>query len=152
MDMTKLQASIQGHEGTILYIYDDANGKPIISGYTVIGNPTIGSGRLCTQAKGISQSEASTMLTNDINTAIELCSYQGWWPHVADNDARSRACVEMVFNMGLHGFSTFVQAIHCLMQADFGGAAEAFMDSKWSSQVGKRAVVLTKMIETGSDP
>jgi lysozyme len=139
MDLDKLQQSIELHEGLRLLPYVDTT-----------GHITIGYGRNLTD-KGISNAEASDLLSSDIQDIIEEIRKEPWWPNVATNDARSRACVEMVFNLGLSGFRSFTNAIGLLEADDFDGAAEAFMESKWALQVGYRAKVLTQMIATGDD-
>src|ERR1700679_1119521 len=109
VDLNKLTASIQVHEGLELKVYDDANGKPIVSGYTVIGNPTIGWGR-CLSTKGITNAEATYLLGNDIADVILQAEAQTWWAVVKNDDVRARAFVEILFNIGLAKFNTFVKA------------------------------------------
>ena len=140
MDQAKLEASIMAHEGQKLFPYTDSAGKT-----------TIGVGRNLTD-RGISSEESLYLLGNDIQSAIRTAEAQSWWPAIANDDVRGRAVVEMLFNLGLGGLSTFKDALACLGNADFSGAAANFMDSKWAQQVGNRAIVLTKMIETGCDP
>lgn len=151
MDIDKLTASIQAHEDTILYVYDDANRQPIVKGYTVIGNPTIGTGRLLTRGKGISPAENRYLLGNDIQSSIGEAEAQSWWPKLGGNDARENAFIELIFNMGIGGLGTFKNALACLQSADFNGTANALLDSLWSKQVGQRAITLTDMIRTGGD-
>lgn len=137
MDKDKLIASIQLGEGLRLKPYVDS-----------VGKITIGYGRNLTD-KGISTDEADALLNNDIMVAFCEAEDEPWWPNVINNDARSRALVEMIFNMGLGRFHGFVNAIACLMNNDFTGAAANFMDSLWAKQVHDRAVRLTQMIATG---
>lgn len=146
-----LTASLEGHEGNILYVYDDANGNPIVKGYTVIGNPTIGTGRLLTRGNGISNAERQLLLSNDIATAIEESQGEPWWSHVVSNEPRTRAMVEICFELGLPTLRNFVVAIAALCRDDFGAAADAFMQSRWAQQVGQRAVDLTQMIRGWDD-
>jgi lysozyme len=140
MDRDKLQASIVSHEGLKLLPYADSQGKM-----------TIGVGRNLTDC-GISYGEALYLLGNDIQSAIADAHAEPWWPVVAGDDVRSRALVEMVFNLGIRKLRGFVNALGALGRGDFGGAADQFMDSAWAGEVGKRAVVLTEMIRTGTDP
>lgn len=137
MNLDALTESIKNHEGLRLKPYTDT-----------VGKLTIGYGRNLSDM-GISNEEASYLLGNDIQSAIREAEAQPWWECVADNDARSRAMVEILFNMGLSRLNGFTHALGYLLQRDYQNAAAAFRQSKWFGQVGNRAVVLTKMIETG---
>lgn len=139
MNSQLLLNSIKLHEGLVLTPYLDTE-----------GNITIGYG---TNLKaGIYLDEAEYLLSNRIQIAISETVTQPWWPNVSGNDPRSRALVEMVYNLGPNGIREFVTATGLLCKNDFINAAEAFMDSLWSKQVGKRATILTQMIATGQDP
>lgn len=150
LDVDKLLLSLALHEGNRLYVYDDANGTPITQGYTLVGNPTIGTGRLLTKDKGLSIEESNFLLNNDVRQCIVDAQTQPWWINVASNDSRSRAIIEIVFNMGLSHLHTFIHTIDCLTASDFEGAATALLDSKWADQVGHRAKVLADQIRTGT--
>lgn len=150
VDMNKLTTSIQVHEGLELKIYDDANGKLIVPGYTVIGNPTIGWGR-CLSTKGVTSAEANQLLGNDIADVILQAEAQAWWETIKNDDVRARAIIEILFNLGLAKLNTFVKALNALANADFSACAAEFRNSTWAKQVRKRAVALTAMIETGQD-
>ena len=136
-DMAMLTESIQSHEGLRLKIYNDG-----------CGNLTIGYGRNLS-AEGISTDEANYLLANDIQTALRAAQDEAWWSHVANSDQRARAMVEIVFNLGIEGVRGFVNATAALCRDDFDAAAEAFLASKWATQVGQRAIVLAEMIRTG---
>lgn len=145
MDINKLTASIKTHEGT----------GPVVSGRFMPykdsqGLTTIAYGR-CLDRNGVSQDEADAMLDADIQSVLREAETQPWWPHVVDNDARARACLEMLYNLGLGGFSTFKDAIQCLCNDDFSGAGVNFLQSLWASQVGARAEILANMIISGED-
>lgn len=139
VDIAKLTASIQQHEGLRLNPYIDST-----------GHSTIGYGH--NLAGGITQNAANFILSEDIAVSQTACESQVWWDNVSGDDVRSRAIIEMVFNMGLGGLLTFRQAIAALAAGDFAAAADQFEQSKWYGQVGKRAVTLTEMIRTGLDP
>jgi hypothetical protein len=40
--LPEMVAELMRDEGTLLYVYDDATGLPIVAGMLVKGNPTIG--------------------------------------------------------------------------------------------------------------
>jgi lysozyme len=139
MDNSKLQASIMAHEGLRLKAYIDTAGKT-----------TIGYGRNISD-DGISQSEAVLLLANDMQSCIAQAEGEPWWPVVVNDDVRSRAMVELVFNLGIGKLRGFVNALSALGGGDFEGAAAGFLDSEWAREVGNRAAVLTEMIRTGVD-
>src|SRR6266851_3306241 len=81
------------------------------------GIVTIGYGRNLNE--GITDVEASYMLGNDIRSAIREAEAQPWWPLVKDCDARARAFVELVFNLGAERLAGFHQALDAAMRADW---------------------------------
>lgn len=139
MDIDKLTASIKSHEGYNSFPYEDTT-----------GHITIGFGRNLT-GEGISNEEGEYLLQNDINRAISEAESQSWWPAVSTSDPRTRAFVEIVFNIGLGKLAGFSHALEAAMQSDWVACASAFRDSLWFRQVGNRAVTLCNMIETGQD-
>lgn len=140
VDMAKLKASIALHEGLRLKPYKDT-----------VGKITIGVGRNLTD-KGITNDEALYMLGNDIRSAIGEAEAQAWWAKVKDSDPRARALIELIFNLGLGGLKNFTHALAAIDSGNYALAADEFLNSKWARQVGQRAVTLTRMIRTGSDP
>lgn len=136
--MQKLTDSIKLHEGFRARPYVDTT-----------GHMTIGYG--LNLDSGITESEARHLLCNRLQSAIGEASTQAWWACLGGNDARERAMVEMVYNLGVAGVAGFKNAIQCLCANDFSGAATHFLDSLWHKQVGHRAEVLAQMIMTGED-
>lgn len=144
MDEAKLQASIMLHEGFRSKPYTDS-----------AGCLTIGYGRNLSDV-GISEPEGRFLLGNNIQSCIAQAAAQPWWQAVAGDDVRSRAILEILFNLGLAKLGQFVVALSALGASDFEGAAAAFRDSNWfrqvGSQPGQRGYMLTEMIRTGNDP
>lgn len=149
MDIDKLMARVATKEGDKLMAYDDMTGKPLLPGMTLHGNLTIGRGRNLS-GKGISEAESLYLERNDINDALVLSEREAWWPIVQGDDVRSRAMVEIVFNMGAAKIRGW-RAIERLMERDFNGCADEFANSLWDKQVGVRADELEYMIRTGND-
>ncbi len=139
--------NIEAEEGLRLYVYDDANGQPIVAGYTVIGNPTIGYGRLLTQAHGITQPEAQTLLLHDVAAAEGDVSGLPVFAHL--NVARQAALLDMDFNMGLATLDQFGNFLHLLAAAQYQAAADDLGTTLWARQVGSRAVRIRQIIATG---
>ena len=66
-DKFKLLKMLTLHEGLKLKVYDDANGKELKAGDTLIGHPTIGVGRnVASDGLGINEEEANFLLMGDI--------------------------------------------------------------------------------------
>jgi lysozyme len=146
----RLRNRIEGHEGTRLVVYDDATGKPIVPGYTVVGHPTIGKGR-CLDTKGISRAEAEHLFDNDIASAIKGAHSFHFFPQL--DEVRQEALVELVFNLGVGGVKGFRRMLAALERRNFAEAAAELLDSDWRKQVGeKRAMALATMMSTGEYP
>lgn len=147
MDHTKVKNLLIRHEGLRLKVYDDANGSPIVPGYTLIGNPTVGIGRAL-NTNGISSIEANVLLDNDIERVLLECgvAFQ-WFANLCDT--RQSVVASMCFNLGmgrLHGFTKMLAAIE---RKDFEEAANQMLMSAWAGQVGARAVELALMMREG---
>lgn len=139
VDPDKLTASIKYHEGLRLMPYTDTT-----------GHTTIGYG--LNLSAGITIDEANWLLGNRLQSAIRTAEAQLWWPHVQDNDARSRAFIELVYNLGISTLNEFRAALAAAMCDDWPACSAAFLQSLWARQVGARAETITSMILTGSDP
>jgi len=97
---------------------------------------------------GLSDDEIDYLLANDIKRVREeLTDCYFWFP--AMNEARQDALVDISFNLGQTRLRGFVKALEAMSREQFDIAADEFMDSKWSQQVGNRAVEVTEMIRTG---
>jgi len=46
MNLERTKKQLTRHEGLRLAVYDDATGKPLEQGDTIVGHPTVGVGRL----------------------------------------------------------------------------------------------------------
>lgn len=134
------------HEGLRLAVYDDATGKPITAGSEVIGNPTIGVGRLLTDDRGISHDEAKALLMNDLAWVAKKAETYGFW-HKLD-PVRQMVIMNMIFNMG-NRFDQFKKMIAALEQGDFKTASVEMLDSRWAKTVKGRAVHLSEQMKTG---
>jgi lysozyme len=111
------------------------------------GHVTIGVGRNLTD-KGISQDEALTMLHNDIAEVTKHLSSTYYW-FDGLNTMRKHAIIDMCFNLGPRGFSKFERLVSALHRNDFHTASLEMMDSRWATQVGNRATLLSSMVLYG---
>src|ERR1700675_5074188 len=104
-----------------------------------VGLYTIGVGHLIGQnmrMMDITAGECAALLDRDIDNAEALAwslvNNQAVW----SNDPRSRALVNMAFNLGGHlaSFKDFLAAVNA---SEWEHASVAMLDSKWAAQVGE---------------
>ena len=118
--------------------------------YDSVGKLTIGYGRNLTDV-GITEREASDLLTNDIIKAYRIAAeLVPIWALL--DDARQDVLANMAFNMGAGTLATFKNFLAAVNNKQFGLAAKHGRDSKWYKQVGQRAERLMTVMETGDVP
>ena len=100
------------------------------------------------QDRGITEDEARYLLKNDIKIVEdELLTRQ---PVVAGLDSvRQRVLVDMGFNLGLPILMKFQNMWAAIEDEDYHEAARQMMDSRWASQVGRRAERLAQAMSSG---
>ncbi|HPK40007.1 MAG: lysozyme [Candidatus Ratteibacteria bacterium] len=129
----ELENMLKKHEGLVLKPYKCSAGKL-----------TIGYGRNL-EARGISEAEASMMLTNDIRDCMDSLDRQmSWWKE--QPKAIQYVLVDMCFNLGIGGLLGFKKTLRFLQNGEYVKASEEMLDSLWAKQVGKRAIELSKMV------
>lgn len=95
-----------------------------------------------------SAEKAAQVLQEDISMAIKaLDRNASWWRTL--NDARQDVMVNLTFNMGWGGLSTFKNTLAAIKAGNFEQAAYGLLDSKWATQVHGRATRLAKQMRTG---
>ena len=137
--MEKLIKMLKLHEGVRTHAYQCSAMKW-----------TIGVGRNIDEdgGLGLSSEEINVLLINDIERVKkELSSSFSWFVDL--DEVRQNAIIDMCFNLGLSRLNQFVKALDGMASKDYDKAADEFMDSRWSQQVGQRAVTVTEMIRTG---
>ena len=96
----------------------------------------------------LSDDEVDYLLQNDIDRVSgELDSEYEWFAGL--DDVRQDAMIDISFNLGQTRLRAFKNALAAMAKGDWRAAADEFMDSRWSGQVGNRAKELTEMIRTG---
>ena len=99
--------------------------------------------------RSVTYVEAVYLLENDIDKAVDALKDYSWYAHLSE--VRQRVVIDMVFNLGIAGFSRFKKTIRYIEAGEFKEAAVEMLDSKWAGQVGARATRLAKMLETNID-
>lgn len=138
MNRAALKTELIRDEGLKLAAYKDS-----------LGFWTIGVGHLLgskPRMTEINVSEAYALLEADIDEAERRA--ERFLGGAVLDDVRMRAIVNMAFNLGgkLYAFEDFQKAVKA---GDWEKAGAEMSDSKWSGQVGERAVRLRNMIEVG---
>ena len=136
--MSKLIEMLKLHEGVRSKVY-----------MCSAGYETIGVGRnIAESGLGLSDDEIEYLLNNDVNRVREELEDTYFW-FAALNEARQDAMIDICFNLGITRLRGFVKAVEAMSREQVDIAADEFMDSRWSQQVGNRAVEVTEMIRTG---
>ena len=136
--MSELTEMLRKHEGVRDKVY-----------LCSAGYETIGVGRNISEyGLGLSDDEINYLLNNDIKRVREELTEEYYWFAGLD-EARQDAMIDISFNLGQTRLRGFVKSLEAMAREDFDTAADEFMDSKWSEQVGDRAVEVTEIIRTG---
>ncbi len=134
-------------EGLRLTVYDDATGKPITPGSTVIGHPTIGIGRAL-DTNGISNEEARALLLNDLAKITgQLDQRLPWWRRLSQN--RQMVLAAMAFQLGMAGLLGFSNTLKLIEAGRYAEASSAMMQSLWARQTPARAARMARLMKDG---
>ena len=98
--------------------------------------------------KGITPDEAIFLLKNDIMRCQDELTKNISWFYQLD-DERQYALLDMCFNMGIKKLLGFKKMLNAMFIGDWRGAAKECLNSKYALDVGKRAVRIARLIETG---
>jgi lysozyme len=137
--MNQLIEMLKRHEGVETHAYKCTANKT-----------TIGVGRNIDPEGGIglTMPEIEYLLQNDVDRVeAELVGALPWVEHVEWE--RMDALVNICFNLGLPRFLKFKKAIAAAEDQDWELSADEFLDSRWATQVGQRAVEVTTLLRTG---
>lgn len=116
------------------------------------GYLTIGFGRNL-DTNGISEAEAEFMLMNDLVACESELKDEGWYNQL--DETRRAVVLNMAFNLGKPTLLKFKKFIGALSDDDYETASKEMVtgsnggESKWASQVGKRAYELADQMRTG---
>lgn len=119
-------------------------------GWNIDANPLPGFVRKYLEENGkITKELAEELLDISLTRAVDGArSVTPVWEEL--NSVRQAVIASMVFNLGLAGWEKFTRTRNAITAKDFDTAADCMLESKWSKQVGNRAVELAKMMRTGT--
>tara|TARA_R100001460_G_scaffold97570_1_gene140169 strand:- start:285 stop:755 length:471 start_codon:yes stop_codon:yes gene_type:complete len=121
-----IKETIRKHEGLMLFCYECSMAKT-----------SIGYGRNLDD-RGITKEEAEYLLDNDVDRVIE--NLDQYWPIWREFPVKAQAvCIDMTFQLGITGFMNFRRTRALMEMADFVGASEECLRSKWAEQTPSRA-------------
>lgn len=141
-DLDALDRQLHAAEGWRPYLYDDATGKRITQGSTVIGHPTIGFGfnldaiDLPEDAGNVWFATIRTRVINELFNALPWTQRLGAGP--------LRALIDVAYNSGLGGLLGFHQMLAKLEAGDVVGASTELINSKLAPGRAQRLAVLMK--------
>ncbi len=136
INQKKLESQLKRHEGLRLNPYHDT-----------VGVLTIGYGRNLEEIT-ITGEQAEIWLKEDIEAATR--DLVRAFPLVLElSEVRQRVLINMTFNMGINRLKGFKKMWRALEQKHYLTATKEMANSKWHSQVGKRAEELESMMIVG---
>lgn len=144
------RAMLKVHEGLRLTEYTDTTGHNTIGyGWNLDAKSLpAGYGKLVDGKVTITTSEAETLL--NMSMASHWMALTSALPWVLTLDAwRQAVLLDMAFNLGIKGLLTFKKTLGYAENKRFGNASEGMLNSKWATQVKRRARVLSDIMLNG---
>lgn len=151
LDMAEMITRLKMHEGCSLKPYKCPAGKLTIGiGRNTEDNPFTKEelARIGDWKNGITREHAYWLCQNDIERCIKELRNNLVWFEKLDAE-RKYALIDMCFNMGIRTLLTFKKTLASIACGNYKTAAEQLLQSKYASQVGKRAKRIAMLIETG---
>lgn len=145
MDLGKLISDLQADEGWRPYLYDDANGKRIVPGYTVIGHPTAAWG-FALDVSPLTQSEAMPILESRASKKWSEVQALIPWVGVLPENIQ-RALCNMAYQMGSAGLMKFNTFLSLLQAGKYTEAADDLEGTAWYRQSGERGPRIQALIK-----
>lgn len=128
---------IKRHEGKRNKVYYDTEGIMTIGyGYNL--------------EKGLSDAAVDFLFKESMQEVYSEALSFSWYANLSP--VRRAVIENMLFNLGKSRFMGFKRTIQYLDNGQFDQAAEEMLNSKWSKQVGSRAITLSEMMKTDRWP
>ena len=144
------------HEGMVLEVYQDHLGIDTIGVGRNLEDRGITDGELAFMnvlraeiyEQGITEAHARFLLSNDIDIVEEELRNAHECIERLD-DVRIRILLDMAFNMGVPRLCKFKNMWAGIHDGDYVRASAEMLDSRWATQVGRRATRLSEAMKTG---
>ena len=144
------------HEGLKLQVYQDHLGIDTIGVGRNLEDRGITDGELAFMnmlkteiyEQGITEAHARFLLCNDIDIVEEELRNAHECIERLD-DVRIRILLDMAFNMGVPRLCKFKNMWAGIHDGDYVRASAEMLDSRWATQVGRRATRLSEAMKTG---
>jgi hypothetical protein len=150
VDKTLIRDDLKRDEGFRARVYDDATGKDLKPGDTLVGNPTAAYGRNLL-GRGLTEPEGEILLADDIETICsDLDQFAPWWRDRPEPVTRGLANVCM---MGVrHFIDKNPMTMARLHSGDYAAAGAELLNGPYRAQVGDRAVRIAKLWADAATP
>jgi len=112
-----------------------------------VGKTTIGIGRNLDDV-GLTEIEVYFLFFNDLKRVEDQAKTFPWYAKL--NEARQAVILNMIFNLGIRGFTGFVTTLSLIGKGKYAEAADQMLKSKWAGQVGARAQRLAEQMRLGT--
>ena len=145
-----LRRQLIQHEGRRQDAYDDATGHTLRRNQILQGNLTIGIGWNLS-ARGLPRLVIDSLYLLSVQEVIaHLDQALPWWR--AQSPVRQRVLIDLGFNLGVAKLLTFHETLDHWRNGEYAAAAGHLRRTPWFQQTKARAVTLTHMLETDTDP
>ncbi len=114
-----------------------------------VGKVTIGIGYNLTDL-GLPDHIIDELFDKTYTNAYKEARKYDWFKDLTE--VRQAVVVNMMFNLGAYRFSGFKRMLQAMEVGNWSLASTEMLDSKWSQQVGKRALTLSAMMRYGNWP
>ncbi len=128
-------AMITRDEGLNLCLYDDATGRAITRGSTVLGHPTIGYGTNLDEP--ITEKIAAYLAEYRIKRIVDQLSTHTFFVGLI-SPIRQAVIIDMAYNLGVSGLLDFHKMIAAISKNYYTIAAAEIMDSKAAHELPNR--------------
>lgn len=146
-DRAALLAQLTIDEGLRSYVYDDATGKELLPGSTLIGNATLAIG-WCPAKNPCPPDLAQYILAFFADDRI--ATLQKAIPWVMDiSDARQRALYNMAYELGVTGLLKFNTFMSLMQQGQYGAAADDLNTTVLAKEDPNRVTRIQTLIRNG---
>ena len=136
-------------EGFKNFPYQDTKGIFTVGvGHNIEADPVMKPQLSQLMKTGLTDDEVNALLDKDISNAETDLYHVYPWAEQLD-EPRREVLVDMTFNMGINTLFQFHNTMLMVKEGRYHDAAENLKLSKWYGQVGSRAVMLCKILDTG---